>query len=182
MLVKNLNLKTNQRIHHHRHYHHRGRHRNCVQCCHGHLVIPSIFCCYTTVLRGNSDALNQSHLRNFSGYIIKGLIFTQVLVFKIFCKEICGDVECTTLYKLASSNQLMRFLDFEAYLFGIPGAESYMFLLLADHIINLFQRFLYKKKADNCVYKLSIRAWETLVFTVDCRTSTSDLYLCSFVH
>ena len=43
--------------------------RNCVQCCHGNLVIPSIFA-VIPLLRRNSDTINQSNLRDFSAYII----------------------------------------------------------------------------------------------------------------
>ena len=39
----------------------------------GNLVIPSIFA-VTQLLRENSDALNQSNLRNFSAYIINRVV------------------------------------------------------------------------------------------------------------
>ena len=41
----------------------------------GNLVIPLIFA-VTPLLRGNSDAINQSNLRNFSAYIINNETLT----------------------------------------------------------------------------------------------------------
>ena len=46
---------------------------NFIQCCHGNLVIPSIFA-VMPLLRGKSNTINQSKLRNFSAYIIMNVI------------------------------------------------------------------------------------------------------------
>jgi len=53
--------------------------RNCVQCCHGNLVIPSIFA-VIPLLRRNGDTINQSNLRDFSAYIIDISISVSVSV------------------------------------------------------------------------------------------------------
>ena len=49
--------------------------RNCVQCCPGNLVMPSIFA-ITPLFQWNSDTLNQSNLWYFSAYTLRGVILT----------------------------------------------------------------------------------------------------------
>ena len=53
--------------------------RNSVQCCHGNLVIPTVFAVISLLLR-DSDTINQSNVQNCSAYTITIIVIIIIII------------------------------------------------------------------------------------------------------